>query len=112
MANIGDSYSEALKKVLSSLAQAATLPDADIQFNSQIQMVITQFIKQQGVDAASAIMSMGPSPNMPSGQAPQLPQGAGPGGGMPGMGLSAAMNPGPPQGAPNADELRRMLSGV
>lgn len=100
----GTSYQEAMTKILADIARAGTLPGADLQFNTQLQMAITQFVKTSAVDAATATMNMGPD------SAPQAP---GPGGGMGGLSLSAAMNPGPPQGgAPNADELRRMLSGV
>ena len=104
------SYQEAMTKILADIARAGTLPGADLQFNTQLQMAITQFVKTSAVDAATATMNMGPDQQMAP--PPQM-AGPGPGGGMEGLSLSAAMNPGPPQGgAPNADELRRMLSGV
>lgn len=114
----GKTYKDALQKVLSQLAVAGTLPDADVQFNSQLTMVITGFLKQAGAAGIPGAQGAGDptqgqpaTPGQPGGGAPPPPPG--PGGGQMGPGLSAAMNPGPggPQAAPNADELRRVLSG-
>lgn len=108
----GKTYKDALQKVLSQLAIAGTLPDADLQFNSQLSMVITGFLKQASAGQSGADQIQGqPTPGQPGGGAPPPPPG--PGGGQMGPGLSSAMNPGPggPQAAPNADELRRVLSG-
>lgn len=103
-AQVGDTYAHALRKVLSDLAVAGTLPDADLQFNSQMQQVITGFLRQTGVDQATAQMGMGAAPVGP----PSAPP---PGAGGAPQGLSMTGG-GPGAGMPNPDELRRLLSGA
>lgn len=102
MAASDNTFNEAMQKILSQLAIAGTLPDADIEFLAQVQAAITQKLREgaQGAGAGQqAGMQAGPSAM--GGMPPQLAQ-QGPGGAMPGLVPSA----------PNMDEIRRMVGAT
>lgn len=110
MAASDNTFNEAMQKILSQLAIAGTLPDADIEFLAQIQAAITQKLREGANGAGAgqqAAMQMGPDAMgqpggmPPGGMPPQLAQ-QGPGGAMPGLVPSA----------PNMDEIRRMIGAT
>ncbi len=94
---------DTLKKMLADLALAQTAQDADPDFLSKLQMVITQRLRQgnQPAPTGGPGSVAGPPPGMPPGVRP--PGVAGPPVG-PGN-LTPGINPG--MGAP--DEIRRMI---
>lgn len=84
-----NTMSEGLQRLLSDVAQMATAPDADLQFLTQLQMMITQYLRSF---------------------APQgTPQAGGPG--MPPPGNSGGAMQGLSVGAPQIQEVARMLGG-
>lgn len=86
-----NTMSEGLTKILQEIATLATTPDADLQFLTKLQMMITDFLRS------------GPGGAMAAGGPPQ-----------PGQPSPAPMG-GPMQGlqpgAPAIDELQRMMQG-
>lgn len=112
-----ETMAEGLKKILSATAQLMVLPDADIEFLTQLQLAITTYIRQSSAQAAGQMTGTGPASAIndvaPGGPVPPM------GGGMgPAMGAAGPMGPGGMGGggmgglaaAPNPDELRRLLS--
>lgn len=106
--NIGDTYAEGMKKVLSQLAEIGTLPDADTEFLMGIQQAITQQLRDQAAQATQAQIqgSQAPTQQMASMGMPDPSGGGAPpfgpsGGGAPMQGLGASV--------PNMDELSRVL---
>ena len=101
-------YVDGLRNILGNLAQLSSEPDADLQFNVQLQGVITQYIRQRmtatvgapGGDAAGA--EAGGAPGQPGLGPPPAPAGIAPGGGAGMAGM----------GTPNPDELRRVMAGA
>lgn len=97
----GGTMQDGLNKLLAQVAQMMILPDADLEFLSQLQMAVTQYIKQ-GQQPSSQPQSAvpggagGPSPTPPG------PSMAGNTGMMGGASMGV--------GQPNPDELRRMLA--
>lgn len=115
-----------LRGALGDIAMASAMPDADPQFFTQLQQAITNYLRKSGQPTGP---QPGQGPNAQPGQgmgqpsgapqpAPNMPPRPGMGGGFGGAsvtgGMSAppgsAQSPGGPQGMPNADELRRLLS--
>lgn len=87
---------DGLHKMLGDLAKLGALPDADLDFLTKVQMVITNYLKSGSGDSGSG-----------GGGAQPTPPGADLAAGGTGM-MGGAM----PQGQmPNADELRRVLAG-
>ena len=91
----GDTFAEALKKIVGMIAQSATLPDADLQFSTGLQLAIAKYMQQ----ATAAVTGGGNT---------QLQQPGGMGAAPAGMPLGAT--PGLTQGGPNMDEMRRALA--
>lgn len=99
---------EALKKLLNSITEIKTMPDADLEFLVNLETTILQYIRGR-VDQAMAPQPPSPDPQMAGvseamsgmGMA-AMPAGPGGGGGVPGLRQEPAM--------PNPDELRRMLN--
>lgn len=105
------STDEALSKIMGIIAEAYTLPGADMEILDQLQDMITVHFQQKAAQVGEAAASMArydqgqgngqqgmpPSVN-PGGQPMQI----GPGGGS---GMSG-------YGSPNPDELRRVLGGT
>lgn len=108
MRTAGDTMEEGLSKILSQLSQLAILPDADLEFLGKLQQLLTQYMraKQSQTASAAAGVSQGMAAGQPAGGMPGMgapsPQQIAPGGGA---GMSGLM------GAPNPDELRRVLAG-
>jgi hypothetical protein len=99
--NLGDTYQESMKKVVSQLAEIATLPDSDMDFLTNVQGAITQHLRD-GAAQSTAAQIQG---NMGGGQPQGMQQGP------PAMGPSAG---GAPMGGlggsmPPMDELARAL---
>lgn len=107
---------EGLTSIMSDIASMKAMPDGDLQFLIQLETMILKKLREP-------IDSMAGQMGGPGG----MPEGAGP---MPGMGPGSTPPPpgpppGPPQGqpggpprgmmagagAPNPDELRRLLTG-
>ena len=101
-------YIEALKNVAGDLAQIAAMPDADLEFTTQLQGVIIQFIRQQAMNTIgppggeNAGPEAGGAPSQPGLGPPPAPAGIAPGGGAGMAGM----------GTPNPDELRRVMAGA
>lgn len=108
---------EALKKMMTQAAQIGTLPDADMEFVTALQMQIRDQILKQ----TQSLANMGggglggqmapppPPPDMGMGMPMDIP--------MPPPEVSGGMGPGGGQGLPglavpppNPDELRRLLA--
>lgn len=122
-----NTMSEFLQRMLGDLAEAKTLPDADLQFLIQLETTILQKLRAP-IDALMGQMNNGQGGQ----QIPQTPGGGGMPGGTPGGaaglagmqgGLDPQMLPQPaPAGRvtgtrmeapmPNVDELRRMMGGA
>lgn len=109
-----NTMSEVLQQILGELSQAKLAPDADIEFLLTIETQILQKLRQPVQDAMQSSGLSGQP-----GQPPQQDPGAGMGG-MPG-GMPGGMQGAPPAapgvaglrtspGAPNPDELRRLLT--
>lgn len=113
-----NTQAEALRKILSDISNIKTFPDADLEFLINLETMILQQIRGQveqnmapkdtGMDQGLAAMAANPS--MPGSTGPMGPAGPSPmgqfggfGGGVPGI----RQDP----GAPNPDELRRMIGG-
>lgn len=91
------SMTDGLNRMLGELAKLGALPDADLDFLTKVQMVITNYLKGMAGGGGEAQGAGGVQPTPPGAEL------AGGGTGM----MGGAM----PQGAmPNADELRRVLS--
>lgn len=92
-----NTFSEILQRILSDVTQAMTMPDSDMDFLVDMQAQIIEKLRAPVTQMQDAGL---------------LPQGA------PGMGGAEAMAPQLPPGggfmpqaaAPNADELRRLMS--
>src|SRR4051794_32533813 len=101
MAATNQTMQEGLNRLVADIAQMMVLPDADLDFLSQLQMAVTQYVKQptQSQQPQSAVPggAGGPTPGGPPG---------------PGIANSSGMMGGASMGVgtPNPDELRRMLS--
>lgn len=98
MAGQTQTMQEGLNKLLAEVAQMMILPDADIDFLSQIQMAITQYVKQGQGGSTPGQQSAVPGGAGTQPTTPQPPPGMMTGGASMGM------------GAPNVDEMRRMLA--
>lgn len=115
MAQANDNFVEGLKKLLGPVSQLMMLPDADVDYLTNLQLVIRNKVMGAYMSAAQ----LGPSasaggPPMPGsvmsqdgavpslGLGPGAPTPMGPGGGI--GGGSGGIAP------PNADELRRVLA--
>ena len=97
---------DGLQKMLGELAQMQALPDADVDFLSQLQQVIVGRVRAglQGSQGAGGQPGQpGQPPGPPGG--PQQPSPSPMGG--PAMGLSQTG-----AGAPNMDELSRVLGSA
>ncbi len=122
---------EGLKKLGTQIAQHMFVPDADIEFLTNMQLLLRKRALQSAQDAAAGIGGGAEGQAGIAGGMPGAGGGMGspnggpgpvlPGGAVPGLGLG----PPPPQqmapggmagggmggiGTPNADELRRVLS--
>jgi hypothetical protein len=108
MQQSSQSMNDGLQKMLGELAQMQALPDADVDFLSQMQQVIVGKIRSMlgppGGGTAGAPGGAQPGMGQPAQPTP-APMGG------PAMGLSATggggMNP-----QPNMDELSRVLGGA
>lgn len=114
-----NTQAEALRKILSDISNIKTFPDADLEFLINLETMILNNIKGQveqnmgPADGGSSqgLAAMSADPSMPGamsgmgmgGPSPMDPAGGGFGGGVPGI----RNDP----GAPNPDELRRMIGG-
>lgn len=111
-----NTMSEALQRMLSDLSQIKTMPDADLNFLIGIETTILtklrapvdQMVGQLDAGAPPPDPAMGGDPSMGAGgeaipMDPSMGQPSMPGGGVPGVRQSP--------GAPNPDELRRLLGG-
>lgn len=108
-----NTMAEFLQRMLGDLAEAKTLPDADLQFLIQIETTILQKLRAP-IDALMGQMEGGANPmsNPANGLTPEM---------LSGMGMGN-LGPGQPQQrvtgtrmeAPqiNTDELRRTMGGV
>lgn len=113
-----NTMSEFLQRMLGDLAEAKTLPDADLQFLIGMETTILQKLRAP-IDALMGQMNngegqaagalMGTGGGMDPTMLPQ-PQMAGGGGGMPGGGRVTGTRMEAPM--PNVDELRRMMGGA
>jgi hypothetical protein len=88
-----NTYAEALESIRAQVAQAKVVGDANLPFLVQLETMILAELRSPSQPAAPP-------------QAPSGPSFAGGPGGMPMAGAGGAM----PMAAPNADELRRLLS--
>lgn len=104
MAAPAGNMADGLMKLVSDIAKLATAPDADLDFLTKLQMIITDYMRSGGGEASQTLSS---GPNQAPGAA--LVGAAGGSGAMGGamQGLGGAGGP----GMPNTDELRRMLGG-
>lgn len=115
MAQSNDNFTEGLKKLLGPVSQLMMLPDADVDYLTNLQLVIRNKVMGAYMQAAqlgpgaeagqpplpgSVMSADGAVPSM--GLPPVPPAQMGPGGGM--GGGASGITP------PNADELRRVLS--
>lgn len=104
MAASDNTFNEAMQKILSQLAIAGTLPDADIEFLATVQAAITQKLRDsaggQQPGGAGAMGGAPPGGPLTGGGPPMMPPGAG--GAMPGLVPSA----------PNMDEIRRTIGAT
>lgn len=116
MAQQNDNFTEGLKKLLGPVADLMMLPDADVDYLTNLQLAIRNKVMGQYMDAAqlgpagaaamgqpmqgSAMTAEGGVPSMGLGPVPPTPMGPGgaSGGGMGGI------------APPNPDELRRVLA--
>lgn len=104
----GQSMFDSLQRILSDIAQAMTLPDADLDFLTQLQMGVTDYIRQ---GQAAAAQPSQPQSAVPGGMGNGPGMGMPPGGGMPGpppgmMTGGASMG----IGQPNMDEMKRLMA--
>lgn len=117
MAQQNDNFTEGVKKLLGPISQLMMLPDADVDFLSNLQLVIRNRVMSQYMSAAQ----LGPAGGGGMGQPPMPGSPMAQDGSMPGMGLGPVpptpMGPGGGAGGgsggiapPNADELRRVLA--
>lgn len=124
-----DTFTEGLRKLLSSIQDLKTTDDADLPFIINLETEVLHRLKQQGSDAlqggpgpGAMMAGMGPGPGGPGpGGPPPGMMGPGPpgpmGGMLPGMGPTPGLTPAPVPGLmagpnmPNPDELRRVLAG-
>lgn len=110
MASNITTMSEGLNKLLSEISQMMPLPDADLDFLTKLQMVITSFIRQPQQQPGNPQQSPNIPPAPPPagmGSAPMAP-GMAPGMGAANLGGMGGATPSVP--TPNPDELRRVLS--
>lgn len=100
--NLGDTYQESMKKVVSNLAEIATYPDADMEFLSQVQGAITQHLRDAAAQQTAAqIQGMPGAQQTAASVGGGSPLGPSAGGApMQGLGQSAG---------PNMDEISRVL---
>lgn len=115
MAQQNDNFTEGLKKLLGPVSQLMMLPDADVDYLTNLQMAIRNKVMGAYMSAAQ----LGPSAEM--GQPPLPGSIMSQDGAVPSMGLGPVpptpMGPGGASGGgmggiapPNADELRRVLA--
>lgn len=117
-----NTMAEFLQKMLSDIATAKTLPDADLAFLLQLETAILQKLRSP-IDAMMGQMSPNGQQGNPSQGSPQGQPGQGPSQ----MGVVGAMNPNPvatpppaqrvagirsDPGAVNMDELMRSMGGA
>lgn len=107
-----NTFQEELTKLLTSIAQMKALPDADLQFLTQLEtMVLSQLrapidaMQAQGMTNAPSSLAVGAPAGGPGPQGPPPGPGGGGGGGLPGVPSMVGA------GLPNPDELRRLLNG-
>lgn len=97
-----DSMAEGLRKILTQIPLLATFADADMNFLAQLQMMVTQGIKQAAM-APDMMAGGGGMPPAPPAPTPDMTMGPGPQlGGPPGV---SGLRP----SQPNIDEMARML---
>jgi hypothetical protein len=123
-----DTFTEGLRKLLSSIQDLKTTDNVDMPFVINLETTVLQKLKDMGSDALqgaggppSQMMAGGPGAMMAPGGGPMGPPGMPPPGmpppgmggppGMPPPGLAPAAVPGLMQGPPMppSDELRRIL---
>lgn len=110
-----NTMSEFLQRVLGDLAEAKTLPDADLQFLIQLETTILQKLRAP-IDALMGQMQEGqqnPMSGNPGMMTPEMLSGMGMGnlGQTGGRVTGTRQEPQIPQGI-NVDELRRTMGGV
>lgn len=116
-----DTFTEGLRKLLSTIQDLKTTDDADLPFIINLETEVLHRLKQQGSNALQGGPGAGGGPGaMMAGMAPpgigppgMPPPGMGPPGiGAPPPGLGPAPVPGLMAGPnmPNPDELRRVLA--
>lgn len=88
----GGGFAGVLNNILSEIAQAQTLPDADLQFCQHLMQMLVARVRQQG--------------QQQMGGAGGLPSGGGPGGQPPLRPFPGQMTPGP---TPPVGELSRLM---
>lgn len=97
-----NTMAESLNKLVGQIAQMMTMPDADLQFLTQLQMQITDYVRNSQAQAAQ------PQSAVPGGAGGPMPMGGGGVGASPPAGMMGGASMGAPM--PNMDELTRMLS--
>ena len=97
----GGGFADVLTRIISEIAQAQTLPDADLQFCQHLMQLLVSRSRAMGQS------QMGGAGGLPSGG----PMGMG--GGQPGPGGQAPLRPFPGQQTPNpmppVGELQRLM---
>lgn len=117
MAQQNDNFTEGLKKLLGPITQLMVLPDADVEYLTNLQMVIRNKVMGAYMEAAQ----LGPMGSPAAGGVPVPGSPVGADGSVPSLGLGPGaptpMGPGGASGGgaggiapPNADELRRVLA--
>lgn len=109
-----NTHEEILRKILSSVSDLKLTPDADLEWDVQLETLILQKLREP-IDRIQAL-SNAPAPpgagGMPPGMGGPMGMGGpqpGPGGMMPGMGLPSVNPSAAGPSSPNPDELRRLL---
>jgi hypothetical protein len=119
----GNSMAEYLTGVLQDVAYAQTLPDADLEYLTNLQATILAKLREPMEAAMQSAQSSGGAPPLgsatPQGPPPGMggPLGAPPMGappGLPAAGGAPELPPGLRNGIamPNPDELRRLVGGM
>lgn len=114
MARISNTMAEGLQTMLGSIATMKALPDADLQFLIELETGILKKLREPVDNMAGQLQSVGqngpPPGGMPGGPPPG---GMPPGMPMPPMGAPGGAPTGMPMGAgaPNPDELQRLIGG-
>lgn len=121
-----NTFEEELQKILTDVARLKTMPDADLDFCVQLEIMILQKIREPNDMLAAAqaqkagLPAPGGQPGVPGMPPGQIPPGMGPGPMGPPPGPPGAGGPGglpmPPvpglrmqPNMPNPDELRRLV---